>query len=294
MKRWIAWLLLCLSVLLSGCGAAVREDGTQIRFYYAVSSDTLSGPAIGFETEQMKSVTVDEVLRRLLRGPYDTADFYRTFPDGTALQSWSLEDGALKLDLSEAFGRLSGITMMKAEYCIVLTLTQVEGVETVAITAGGQALPGGASDVLSASDVLLRGETEDPVIFGSQLYFPLEDGTGLGLEYREFEAGTLEVLDQANAVLGQLAQGPKQESLIPFLNGAGWMEAVDVTGGVCTVDMDNTTMECICASVETFDLYLYAVVDSLVELEGVSAVAFRLDGQPIESWDSEYTAVYEF
>lgn len=292
-KRLLALFLSSLLILLTGCGSKA-EMGTPIHFYYSVSSENRFGPAIDYETDWMESTAIPDILRRLFRGPDDAANLSRTFPEGTSLQNWSLQEGALSLDLSEAFGRLSGIAMTRAEYCIVLTLTQLEDVEKVSITAGGQTLPGGASQTLSASDVILKGETEDPVTISSQLYFPLEDGSGLGVEYREFEVPTLAVLDQANAVLGQLVIGPKDESMAPFFNGVGQIEAVAVERTICIVNMDNTTLECICRSEDAFDLYLYAIVDSLSELEGVSGVAFRLNGMPVDGWADEYIPLYEF
>jgi len=293
MKQLLSLLLSGLVLFLAGCGAA-RTEGTAVEFYYAITNDVESGPAIQSETEWLDHVTVNDVMRRLLKGPENTAAFSRTFPEGTTLQSWTMQEGNLRLDLSEAFGRLSGIAMTKAEYCIVLTLSQLDEVDTITITAGGQPLPGSASNALSAEDVILKGETEDPFTVSSQLYFPLKDQSGLGVEYREFEAAGLDVTAQANAVLQQLCRGPNAEDLISIFNVAGKIEAVQVRNEICVVELDQATMEGICRSDETFSLNLYAIVDSLAELDGITGVIFRLDGQPIKGWLAEYTPVYEF
>ena len=56
-------------------------------------------------------------------------------------------------------------------------------------------------------------------------------------------------------------------------------------------------MEEICtpyASELQIRLRIYAIVDSLSELDGIDEVSFLLDGEPIEGWQSVYSVRYEF
>ena len=46
--------------------------------------------------------------------------------------------GVFLVNLSEQYGALADISLSLADYSIVLTLSQVEGVEAVEITAGGR------------------------------------------------------------------------------------------------------------------------------------------------------------
>lgn len=295
MKRYLALLLSGLLLLLSGCGAAVRqaEEEAGLNFYYSVASDTQSGSAIAPEQDASVESNVPDVMRRLLRGP-ESLELQRTFPEGTALLTWSLTDGGLTLNLSEAFGSLSGMALTCAEYCIVLTASQLEGVKTVTILVEGKILPGAVSGPLTAEDVVLKGETEDPFTVSSQLYFPLVDHSGLGVEYREFEVESMDLTAQANGVLRQLLQGPQEAEMEPFLNGTGLLEVTRVAGERCYVELDSATIVALCADESRFAVYLYALVDSLTELEGISSVTFQLDGAEIPGWAAEYTAVYQF
>ena len=55
--------------------------------------------------------------------------------------SWELRaDGVLSLDLSEHYSGLSDVSLTLADYCIVLTLGQLESVEQVEITVAGRPL----------------------------------------------------------------------------------------------------------------------------------------------------------
>lgn len=293
MKRLLALALSALFLFSAGCSSIDHTEGEAIQFYYCVSSDKHFGPAIEAETDYLENPSVSNVMSRLLEGPWDP-NLSAIIPEGTFLQDWTLERGELKLDFSEAFGRLTGISLTRGEYCIVLTMTQLEGVDTVSITVDGQDLPGSGTRTMSADDVVLRGETEDPVTISTQLYYPLSDASGLGVEYREIEVTSTDAVDQANAILRELAQGPTEEEMSGFLNGMGTLSVSKITGKTCIVEIDNATLECICNPKEQFTLNLYAIVDSLTELGTIEQVSFQLDGGTIEGWQNQYSAQYEF
>lgn len=292
MKRMIALLLVGLMLLCGGCvGSQTAEQG--IEFYYAVNTEQNAGSSLRAERDDTVDATVPDVVARLFSGPREELS-QQTFPAGTTLLGWSLEEGTLKLDLSESFGRLSGIAMTQAVCCIVLTVTQLEGVDSVTVTVNGNTLPGVASEVLTAADVVLKGEMEDPVTIGSQLYFPLEDGSGLGVEYREFEVSDDSVEAQANGVLKQLALGPSEETMTDFLAHTGVMEIISVEAGVCQLELDNQSLSCLWKNNGCLELHLYALVDSLAELDGIETVVVYVGGELIPGGEAGFSAVYEF
>ena len=59
---------------------------------------------------------------------------------GVTLRMWTLYNGLLTVDFASGYGVLSGIDLTLADYSVVLTLTQLEGVEAVMITAEGEML----------------------------------------------------------------------------------------------------------------------------------------------------------
>ncbi len=292
MKRIIALLLVGLMLLCGGCaGNQTAEQG--IEFYYVTNTTQNTGSSLRAERDRMVNASVPDVVNRLFAGPYEELS-RQTFPTGTMLLGWSLKNGALQLNLSESFGRQSGIAMTQAVYCIVLTVTQLEGVDSVSITVNGNTLPGVASGALTAADVVLKGEMEDPVTISSQLYFPLEDGSGLGVEYREFEVSDDSVEAQAAGVLKQLALGPSEQNMTHFLSQPGIMEIHSVEFGVCRLELDNQTLSCLWKDNGYLELHLYALVDSLAELDGIETVVLYLGGELISGGEAGYSAVYEF
>ena len=106
---------------------------------------------------------VEGLLNSLLSGPSEEG-LLRTIPDGVTLRGWTLENGLLTVDFSSRYGSLSGIALTLADYSVVLTLTQLDTVDTVMITAEGDLLSYRDHQRLTAADVQTRllPPEEDP------------------------------------------------------------------------------------------------------------------------------------
>lgn len=171
MKKYLC-LLLALLLALSACGRGEeRETEEGVRLWFAVDNrqaDYGHGPALDSQPYQPpESRTGPQegeldpdpgaLLEALLAGP--TREGLRSpFPRGVALRQWSWDEerpGVVLVDLSEQYGALTDISLTLADCCIVLTLSQVEGVEAVEITAGGRLAGYRSHQVLSAEEAVL-------------------------------------------------------------------------------------------------------------------------------------------
>ena len=149
--------LLALCVLTS-CQTqpAPQEDPHAIRLYFLDSQSSI-GSAIASEPYTgTKTATVRILVNALLSGP-TREGLSSPFPAYTSLRGWSVEEGLLTLDLSEHYGDLSGIDLTLADYCIALTLCQLEGVDQVRITVAGSPLAYRGHEILDPSEVMLDG-----------------------------------------------------------------------------------------------------------------------------------------
>lgn len=124
-------LLVLLLVLLGSCSAPPAGRG-DYQLYF--TSTAVQGPALLSEPyEGQETPGAAELLAALLDGP--TQEGHASpFPPGVTLREWRLEEGVLTVNLSEQYGGLTDISLTLADYCIVLTLGQLEGVEAVEIT----------------------------------------------------------------------------------------------------------------------------------------------------------------
>ena len=154
MKRFFA-LFLPLVLLLSGCSSSTRNSDVLLYFCTDPSdSEQVHGPAIQSQPYFGPSDPgVEDLVDALLSGPTQSG-LSSPFPAGLSLQSWELSDGLLTLNFSEQYGGLTDISLTLADYCLVLTLSQVEGVDTVQIQSVGHTYHSRSHQTLKAEEVI--------------------------------------------------------------------------------------------------------------------------------------------
>ena len=172
--RILAWLLAPLVLL---CACAGRGEGKARGAYvlYFLSGPLASGesghgPALDWEPYDCEGTPQPEqLLEALLAGP-TLEELASPFPRGVSLQrcEWDEEEpGVLSVSLSEQYGALTDISLTLADYCIVLTLSQLDEVEGVEIRSGGYSADYRSHQLLRAEeavllDQLIEGTEEGP------------------------------------------------------------------------------------------------------------------------------------
>ncbi len=173
MRRRLAALLsaCALALALTAC-AREQESGVSLYFLAAEQqngeyADFAPGSALETEPFDPSSCTAVHredspcpgpgcLLASLLAGP-EREGLRSPFPRNTALKSWSWgdEEGRLRVVLSEQYSGLTDISLTLADYCIALTLCQLEGVESVEIVTPGYSSVYRGHQVLTGEDALL-------------------------------------------------------------------------------------------------------------------------------------------
>ena len=152
-----AYLIVLSLALLAACASPGPEQGFQL-YFASTRNSGASLVALPYQGEE-PSPGVDALLAALLAGPPENEEAASPFPRGLSVLSWELRtDGVLSLDLSEHYSGLSDVSLTLADYCIVLTLGQLDSVEQVEITVAGRPLSYRSHPVLSPAEVLLETE----------------------------------------------------------------------------------------------------------------------------------------
>jgi len=154
-----ALLVVLAACLLTACrprSGTPRPVESESGFYlYFLNSETNVGSAIAGEPYVGQTPTAQRLINALLAGP-TREGLSSPFPNQTALNGWSLTDGLLTVDLSEHYGDLAGIDLTLADYCLTLTLCQLDRVEQVRITVAGRGLAYRDHDILDPSEAVLE------------------------------------------------------------------------------------------------------------------------------------------
>ena len=155
--RTLAALLAAL-LLLAACGGREDREEQDFVLYYLLEGEPVHGSALDWEPYPGEADPgPEELLTALLAGPTQEG-LTSPFPRGVSLLSWDWDEeepGVLRITLSEQYGALTDISLTLADYCIVLTLSQLEEVEGVEIRSGGHSAGYRSHQTLRADEVLL-------------------------------------------------------------------------------------------------------------------------------------------
>ena len=288
MKRKLIVLTALALVLLAliGCGAVPSEQ-EGLRLYYAASLETHRGG------DAIDSVTVDwdelpqgdqvaraESVLALLMGMCQEKGFQSPIPAGTTLRSVTIIGGTACVDFSGSYGQLSGMALTIADYCVALSLTQLDGIYAVRITVNEQELAYRDNNLFLAGDVLLTSMDDVVRTLTARLYFPNSDGV---LTAEERLLTQYEGQSAADVVLSALEDGPSDDSLQPLAEQGLSGMAVRMDNGVCQLNMASATMEEL--DDDTARQLLLGVTQSLQSLEGISSVQLYVDGTYVETYE---------
>ncbi|MGE4277658.1 MAG: GerMN domain-containing protein [Lawsonibacter sp.] len=160
-SRRLILLSLVLVLLCVSCGKTEPDSEKLPVLYFVAENQDGHGPALDTEPYHGASnPNPGDLINALLDGPTQEG-LASPFPKGVSLQSWewdSKQKGNLRVRLSEQYGGLADISLTLADYCIVLTLSQLDGVKSVEINSGGYASNYRSHPILQPDEAVLSDE----------------------------------------------------------------------------------------------------------------------------------------
>lgn len=177
-KLFVGLLVFALLLALPGCGRKEQEPEGGIQLYFLKDSGEsagsfVPGAALGTQSFDAAACTQSHregncpnpgcLLAALLAGP-ESAGLRTPFPRNTSMKSWSWDEeepGHLRVVMSEHYSGLTDIALTLADYCIVLTLSQLDSVETVEIQTLGYSANYRSHQVMAAAEALLDSGLAD-------------------------------------------------------------------------------------------------------------------------------------
>lgn len=250
-------------------GGALRREGADLT------------ETEGMDTRQ----TAEALMMELLAGPSDET-LKRTIPAGTTLNSLRVEGTRAYVDLSSAYGLLSGVALTMADQSIALTLTQLPEILSVKITVRGEELAYRDKQVFTGRDVLLAPAGDVVSTVNATLYFLDEEGhlTAVRRTLDLYEGDT-----QVDVVVEAMEAGPVEKgltSVLPegFSTRAAWLEQ-----DVCYVNLSSQLLELLPEDAQ-LNVTLNALGKALCSLESVSETRFLVDGEYADYYGSAYIA----
>lgn len=281
MIKWGICLSALLFLLLSftGCGRAehnlVTEEGTY-KIYYLNSTRTRLA-SMDYETQTKdQEQLIGELAGLLLEAP-ENLDYQAVLADKVLLLDISKEENILYLNFNQDYNSMRPGREILCRAAMAKTLTQVEGIDYISVSCGGQPLldssgnPVGAFSgtdfVESVSDINSFEKVE------LKLYFANETRDGLAGETREVFHNINTSIERL--VVEQLIAGSQNGNHSVLPRDTRIMN-VSLTDTICYVNLDSGFLT---GEVDAADyIPIYALVNSLTELQTVNRVQITVNG----------------
>ena len=285
-------LLASLLVLLTACSApAGPEQGTEgVLVYYLLPEEEARGAdRIGARWESLALpegaddlTEARAVVERLMAGPEDES-MYSPLPEGVELLGLELRDRTAYVDFSGEIRDLSGVDLTLADYCLTLSLTALDSVRAVTVTAQGRPLGQQPKQVFYERDVLLSDMGDVLQTVEVSRYFLNADGA-LAAEKRMlslYEGQTL-----AEALVAALLEGPESRELLRAVPEGFAINYVRVDSGVCYLSLPASSLALLPQDGQTQQMILWSLADSLYSIDSVEEIRLLADGEELKLFGS--------
>ncbi len=291
MKKILLILTSALLLLACACVSTPQTEpqGVPCSIYFLAPSGTAhGGDALQCSEEYLdlrEDATAREmavaVVERLLEGSQNGV-LLSPFPPDTTLLSIVIRNGRANVDLS-GISLLEGIELMLADYCLTLSLTAIEGIDSVSVTGNGRLMVQQPRRVFYPYDVILSSEDSDVQQVQVTLYFLNANGMLTG------EKRTLNIYEgetQSAVLVAALLAGPKNSDLRRVIPEDFVVGSVKTENGICRIHLPQQTMQSLPEDEYTQSMILWSLSESLYSLDYIQGIRLLADGEELEYFGS--------
>ena len=287
-QKFMVFLLLVCLLILTGCKG--RRDiggdttGNVYKIYYLNSAMTRLEPqdyTMPEKTSESDDTQLDweivKLMEQLKTVPKDL-DRQAAVPDKVGFEKYKLEDKVLYLYFDNNYSMMNSTREILCRASLVRTLTQIKGVDYVAVytadqplmdSAGSPVRPMANSDFIdNISNVNSYEKTE------LVLYFANSTGDKLERETREVVHSVNTSLEKL--IVEQLIAGPSRVGMNPTLPKETKLLNVSVNDNVCYINFDSTFLN---NTLEVKEyIPIYSIVNSLATVTSINKVQITVNG----------------
>lgn len=273
-------IFLCLLCSCTACEKkeTLTEEG-EINLYY-VDNTCYQLVTIPYEleSEEMQG-QVKEILEELTVSS-KKVNYVSAIPEGVAVNNYNITDSTLNMDFNGNYYQMDNIEVVLCKAAMVLTMTQLHGIEYVTFTVNEQTIldeKGNAGVVMKASDFVDNSGSSINAYqeLEAVLYYANEGGDRLvQTTYSGLYAQNTSV---EKFIIERLMKGATENRLRRTIPAGTKLLSVNTKDGICYVNFDETFLEA--APEITPEVQLYSVVNSLAELSYVNKVQITINGE---------------
>ena len=272
-----ACILLGLVAYLTLAGKNPNTE-QKYSFYYINSEET----KLKEETYKPEEETAEVMLRDFserLNNRETRDDGISLFPEGVKISSYSIKDGVLRLEFSDAYSKMSRTRELLVRNGVVKLFIQVPGIDYVEIYVGKKPLTDTKGEEVGVmnSDTFVEFSGTDSDVYSYDtftLYFTNKNGDRLVEEQRSVRYRRN--LPKATVALEQLARGPLEKGHYPTIPENSEVLSLTRANGICYVDY-NSVFQDYALNIDE-QIPIYSVVNTLIAATGADKVEISIEG----------------
>lgn len=275
MKRISILLAIILTCVISGCGK--KNNNNEYYLYYVdAGHNSLKSYGMDFDVEDVTSL-VNVFLNKMHEAPNENMD--KAVPETVALVNFYIDGNNLNLNFSEKYYDLPSVDAAFFRAAIVLTMTQLEGVDNVIFFVAGESMKdsnGKEIGILNNNSVILNSDqlNNSTNVYTTGLFFADESGEKLIEEERDVVYSENKSLEQA--VVEALISGPVVNGNKRTLPKELKVINITTKDGTCYINLNKAFIDSIVDV--SAKATIYSIVNSLCELTTVNRVHILVDG----------------
>lgn len=287
MKRIFLAVIVILLIVTAviGCSRNTSTSGIAYNLYFAnQGKNNLVVEQRNIGADDLSDVAED-VMEELLKGP-STGSNCAVIPEDTRLLDLDISDGIASVNFSKAYfpkGDNADTIELLARYSVVNTLCDISGINKVKIFIDGVELTNSSGvpvGALGKEDILLNGKTaenakEETLV----LYFPDVNFVNLVKCER-----TAPLIDNSveKTIVHELIKGPLDGGFVSTIPAETKVLSVETKDSICFVNLSSEFISKHADGSAAEAFTVYAIVNSLTELESIESVQFLIEGKKVD------------
>lgn len=269
-----------MTLVLCSCGGKSREKkGNEIYVYYTDKAQT----KLKYEIYEPKSEGTLDIVKEVLdkmNKPHDKKNMMIAKPEYVNVMGYGIYENTLGINFDIQYNEMDKVTELLCRSAIVLTMTQINGVDYVSFTINGEQLclePNEPVGSMKAEDFVDDGASNINSFQNLNVVLYYADRNGKKLEAVEY-SGVYDVNTSVEKmIIERLIKGETQEQYQRTLPSDLRLKSVLTKDGICYVDFDSAFLDSeVGVSPE---IEIYSIVNSLSELSYINKVQISVNGE---------------
>lgn len=288
-------ILIMIICMFSGCSKSSKLKKNGEIYLYYTNKDRTKLISKTYNPEGDDTIAqIEEVLNQM-NTSVKKKNCITAKPESVEISGYTLYDKTVNIDFSSSYYEMSKVTELLCRSAIVLSITQIKGVDYVIFTVNSQPLVLDGNNEIGSmkAEDFVAGEESNINSFQNLnivVYYADKDGKNLVSEEYSgvYDANT----SVEKLILDKLISGPELNQYQRTIPSNVKLLSVMTKDGICYVNFDDSFLtESTDVSPE---LEIYSIVNSLCELSYINKVQISINGETNVKFKDSISLAYTF